>query len=406
MGVYSIKQSPPVPNEESLISSKGAVINRYLDFWLLGGASIVLWLVMFIADHFRTQSWAINHHFENMSSLFASLSLLINYPHFMASYKLVYGRGFTFVKQNWTRLILVPVLLFFVMTTALLFYFNDSSWLFFIKPINQFFEAIGWETRLGFISEAGGELLNYLLLTMYFTVGWHYTKQIYGCMMVYASYDQYPLSLQQRKLLRWGLFGIWFLSFFRSQTGSGTNDYHNFEYYSLNLPAFFSKASWLYLIVSVILVFQSVFWANYRKQGRIPSLNFLTPYIAMHLWWIPTFYQAEYVMYAVPFFHCLQYLAFVDKIEIGTLSPSTSENRARHRILLGSSLVIVGFLTFELIPSHIDSAIESFDLYGFGYFFVCAGIFINIHHYFIDNVLWRMSSDTTVRKLLLNNTYS
>ncbi len=48
---------------------------RFLDFWLLGGASILVWLVMIATEGFRA-SWAIDQHFKNLTVTTASLSLL------------------------------------------------------------------------------------------------------------------------------------------------------------------------------------------------------------------------------------------------------------------------------------------------------------------------------------------
>jgi hypothetical protein len=87
-----------------------ALTTRFLDFWLLGGASLLVWLVMISVQGFRT-SWAIDQHFKNLTITTASLSLLINYPHFLISYKLAYTRGRAFILGNWWQLLAVPALL-------------------------------------------------------------------------------------------------------------------------------------------------------------------------------------------------------------------------------------------------------------------------------------------------------
>jgi hypothetical protein len=43
-----------------------ALTTRFADFWLLGGASIGVWLVMFGLDGFRT-NWAVDQHFRNLT---------------------------------------------------------------------------------------------------------------------------------------------------------------------------------------------------------------------------------------------------------------------------------------------------------------------------------------------------
>ena len=66
------------------VAAPRALTTRFLDFWLLGGASLLVWLVMMSLQGFRT-SWAIDQHFKNLTYTAASLSLIINYPHFLIS---------------------------------------------------------------------------------------------------------------------------------------------------------------------------------------------------------------------------------------------------------------------------------------------------------------------------------
>ena len=87
-----------------------ALTTRYADFWLLGGASLLVWLVM-IRGAGIPVGWAIDQHFKNLTVTTASLSLLVNYPHFLISYKLAYSRGRSFITAHWWQLIAVPALL-------------------------------------------------------------------------------------------------------------------------------------------------------------------------------------------------------------------------------------------------------------------------------------------------------
>ncbi len=92
------------------IAGTRALTTRFTDFWLLGGASLLVWLVMFGTQGFRA-AWAIDQHFKNLTVTTASLSLLVNYPHFLVSYKLAYSRGRAFIASHWWQLIVVPALL-------------------------------------------------------------------------------------------------------------------------------------------------------------------------------------------------------------------------------------------------------------------------------------------------------
>src|SRR5688572_32328123 len=72
---------------------------------------------------FRT-SWAIDQHFKNLTYTAATLSLFVNYPHFLISYKLAYRRGRPFVLSHMWQLLIVPLLL--VATFALAFVWYDT----------------------------------------------------------------------------------------------------------------------------------------------------------------------------------------------------------------------------------------------------------------------------------------
>ena len=49
----------------------------------------------------------------------------------------------------------------------------------------------------------------------------------------------------------------------------------------------------------------------------------------------------------------------------------------------------------------MDSRVGTNDAWGMSFFVTAAMLFINIHHYFIDNVLWRFK-DPRVRAYLLS----
>jgi len=60
-----------------------------------------------------------------------------------------------------------------------------------------------------------------------------------------------------------------------------------------------------------------------------------------------------------------------------------------------------GWLAFEFLPGLADARLQTPDALGLPFFLIAATLFINIHHYFIDNVLWRFG-DPQVRAYLLD----
>jgi hypothetical protein len=98
-------------------------------------------------------------------------------------------------------------------------------------------------------------------------------------------------------------------------------------------------------------------------------------------------------------FHSLQYLTFAYKMEHTRLRGEP--RRELKATILVSGLVLAGWLAFELVPNTLDVAVGTFAAWNMFFFFTAAMLFINVHHYFIDNVLWRFK-DPEVRAYLLS----
>ena len=138
---------------------------------------------------------------------------------------------------------------------------------------------------------------------------------------------------------------------------------------------------------------------NYRLHGRRPSLTFLIPYVAFAIWWLPPFTQREFLIATVPFFHSLQYLPFVWKMERTRGLRTAPSGWPVRATTIAIGLVGTGFLAFELVPELLDAGVQiAPSVYFFGAAFI---LFINIHHYFMDNVLWRFDN-AQVRDYLLS----
>jgi hypothetical protein len=375
-----------------------ALTTRYLDFWLLGGASIAVWMVMFGLEGFRT-SWAIDEHYQHLTTTALSLSLLVNYPHFMVSYKLAYTRGPAFVRGHWWQLIAVPAVLVGAFVVAWVYY--DVR----VEQVPTLADAAemvsGWGANVQVVSgpRVGDLIFTLLFNVMVLTLGWHYSKQAFGCMVVYAHYDGYALSPGQRRLIKWALFSLWLMVFVDRNLAGDFRAWRGFSYSALDLPDTAAPLSQLLVAAGFVLVTTRVFWANYRASGQRPSATMLAPFVSLYLWWLPQFRQEDYFFVLVPLFHGVQYLAFAYRVEETRLRDTP--NREAQATLLVMGLIVGGWLVFEMVPDSLDAWLGTFDAWRIFFFFTAAMLFINIHHYFIDNVLWRFR-DPRVREYLLS----
>ena len=390
-------QSPSIDAPLNSGISRQALTTRFADFWLLGGASLLVWLVMISVQGFRS-AWAIDQHFKNLTITTASLSLLVNYPHFLISYKLAYTRGRSFISTHWWQLIAVPILMIVTFAWAFARYDVPVSQLPLVSLVQRAISGLGGNANVFSGPRLGDLLFAIAFNVMLFTVGWHYTKQVFGCMMVYAYFDKYPLSKTQRTITKYALLSIWWLNFAYGNVKGVQNNFSQFKYYSFDLPDILVPITEAIVVIGIALVAYEVFWKNYKERGRAPGVNMVVPFVALYVWWLPITRQYEFYFLLTPFFHSLQYLAFVYKMEDTRIRGL--EHPEVRGTLLAFSIVVAGWLAFEFVPNEIDTALGTFNSWQMFFFFTAAMLFINIHHYFIDNVLWRFK-DPEIQKYLL-----
>ena len=390
-------QSPSIDAPLNSGISRQALTTRFADFWLLGGASLLVWLVMISVQGFRS-AWAIDQHFKNLTITTASLSLLVNYPHFLISYKLAYTRGRSFISTHWWQLIAVPILMIVTFAWAFARYDVPVSQLPLVSLVQRAISGLGGNANVFSGPRLGDLLFAIAFNVMLFTVGWHYTKQVFGCMMVYAYFDKYPLSKTQRTITKYALLSIWWLNFAYGNVKGVQNNFSQFKYYSFDLPDILVPITEAIVVIGIALVAYEVFWKNYKERGRAPGVNMVVPFVALYVWWLPITRQYEFYFLLTPFFHSLQYLAFVYKME-DTRLRGLDHPEIRGTVL-AIGIVVAGWMAFEFLPNEIDTALGTFNAWQMFFFFTAAMLFINIHHYFIDNVLWRFR-DPEVQKYLL-----
>jgi hypothetical protein len=387
----------PVHTPANASVNRGALTTRYFDFWLLGGASLLAWLVLFVCSSHRNH-WAIDVQFRNLAAATTTLAVFINNPHFLVSYKLAYLREPQFLVKNWWQLIVVPLCLMGVFALTYVNFRAPVSVVPGLTSLTILLKSWGANPQILVGPRLGDLIFTVLFNAMYFSVGWHYTKQAFGCMTVYAHFDGYQLTHFQRGLLRWNLLGIWWLNFTYNNLDGRQQTFSRFTYYSMDLPDILLPITAGILTVGCAAVFSQVFYANYRKNKQLPTLNFLVPFVAMYVWWMPFTRETHFYLYLTPLFHSLQYLAFVYKVEDTRLKQGAHYEIKATAIVLG--VIVTAWLCFDFIPNSLDTYLHTFQHWRMFFFYTAAMLFINIHHYFIDNVLWR-SHDTHIKKYLL-----
>ena len=235
---------------------------------------------------------------------------------------------------------------------------------------------------------------------MFLTVGWHYVKQAYGCARVGARLRGCAIPDTYARVLRYSMFPLWVAVWARANVGRETFDYVGIRYGSLDLPRWLVPATNVGIVVGVLAAV-GVFAALWRHNQAAPPLLMIVPVVAMFVWWVPAAFNPTFFV-LIPMFHSLQYLPFAAKVERGRTAARHPGHRERTRrfAITAVAIVVVGWLVFEIGPELADSAVGSGNRLGLVFFAAMIPVVINIHHYFIDHVIWRSGEPEVFSHLL------
>jgi hypothetical protein len=361
------KKLHPVPQLAPAVAATPprSLISPGVDLLMIGGASILVLFIMQIMLNGGSPD-------GNLSWTVYYLSFIANFPHFLASYQLLYAdfskKVFTDLRFFWAAVVAPGILILLLLT--------------------------------GFF-DPNPKLLGYLVNSMFFFVGWHYVKQIFGGVVVSNALAGFFYNKIERLSLKANLFSLWAISFLGSNVYANNFMQDGIPYLSLNFPAWtLTVAFWSVGITGVALLFVHVL--KYIREGKVPTAMAIVCFLSIYAWYIPTFSHPMY-MHLIPFFHSMQYLLFVyafrrNKVEANIQEPGTPAGRKSYVLRHWGYLCIpiaTGAVFMYFLPRWLDSKQLYADTTTFGptAFYFAFTLFINIHHYFIDNVIWRGNND-------------
>ncbi len=354
------------------IPRPGYLFGPAFDFLTLGGGSIIICAALAVIFPRGIPS-------ARQAVLITLLMTIINQPHFAHSYQMFY-RNFRAKAfgASYPRALRLRYLIAGILVPLLLIGFLAGA-------------ALSGSARV----------LAYGANAMFFLVGWHYVKQGYGILIVDSVQKRIMFPDSAKTIFRLNGYAAWFAAWLGLNHAISTrNDYIGLVYFSIPLPA------WVYQSAVAVLAVSSVATAVVLAQrwretkGQLPWNGVVAYLTTLYLWVIFVRFN-PLVLAVVPTFHSLQYLAVVWRYQLnaaaqGAAAPAPS---ALSRLLPAqwSSFaffiaigVLLGFLGFQGIPRSIDALLPyNNHVFGPALFLFSFYIFINIHHYFLDNVMWR-----------------
>ncbi|WP_027153426.1 hypothetical protein [Mesorhizobium sp. WSM2561] len=342
------------------------------DFLMLGGSAFLILPVLFFVP-LKYEGF--------VGATMLLLAHLINHPHFAHSYQLFYRnfgrkvRGDGYDKNLQVRYIFAGVV---------------------VPLIMGGFFAYG--------SIAGNaRLLGYAGNAMAFFVGWHYVKQGYGMLMVDAVLKRRFFNEQDKKVLLFNGYAVWLFAWLQTNAVITERQFWGLDYYTFaapswvtNIAVFAAAASTAATVVMLI--------NRWRKHGGTLPYNGVVAYVVSLYAWILFVRINPLWLLVVPALHSLQYLAVVWRYQTNVeLDRSDAVIEPEFKVLsiigpiyrlrvLGFIIIgsILGILGFWLVPIALSALIPyNKEVLGSSLFLFIAWIFINVHHYFLDNVMWR-----------------
>ena len=343
------------------------------DFLTLGGGSLIVCglIALFLPTGIPTLQQAV---------LVTVLMTAINQPHFAHSYQMFYRNfrtkafGAPYARGLRLRYIIAGL----IVPTVLIGFLGGA--------------ALSGSVRV----------LAYGANLMFFLVGWHYVKQGYGILIVDSVQKRMMFPDRAKTIFRLNGYACWIVAWLAANHAlSEPNPYLGLTYFSIPFPNgiyYVSIAAAVLTTLAVLLVLAQR-WREAR--GSVPWNGVIAYLTTLYLWVI--FVRINpLVLAVVPTFHSLQYLAVVWRYQ---LNAGAQGEGARKASFLGSlwptgvgpnlamfigAGVLLGFLGFMGVPRTLD-AVFPYDKHVLGpsLFLFSFYIFINVHHYFLDNVMWR-----------------
>ncbi len=246
--------------------------------------------------------------------------------------------------------------------------------------------------------------LGLVMELMFLLVGWHYVKQGFGVLTVLSARRGVQFSAFERRVVLAHCFAGWAYAWASPATSAKEVAQSGVVYVALPRPVLMETCTGIVFAMSA-LALVVVLGRKWRVSGRLPPLAPLTG-LLITVWLWTVYSSADSLMvYMIPALHSVQYLFFVwllrrnaGRKEEASFGPKIHERL----LLLAFGALALGWLLFHGAPELLDGAWRRSERASGGDFalgvtpFAAAFFaFVNVHHYFMDHVIWRRENPET-----------
>lgn len=307
-----------------------------------------------------------NFDLQSLAITFYALSLVCNYPHYMATIYRAYGTKADFTKYRFFTLHLTACLVI-----------------------------------LGIFAHTSHKLLA-IIFTVYLTWSpWHYMGQNFGLFMMFSRRANLNISNFDRTAIYLAFIASYLMLFFSFHTGDSQDPY----ILSLGIPPIIGRSA---QITFLVMFFLTAGYGLFNLLRQAPLKLMIAPLVVLStefFWFVlPTILQLTNSIGSVPqvrystgvlaIMHSAQYLWITSYYAKKENSTADSNWRLLPYLL---TLIIGGIALFVPGP-WLVSYIFSYD---FTTSFLIFTALINIHHFLLDGAIWKLR-DSKISALLLN----
>ena len=332
--------------------SSPSILSPVVDFLCVGGLSLIVLVPLLVSGQAELG-------FVTIAAL-VWIQTLINTAHFMASYRIVYRDRAMIMKHKWAA-IGVPVIMAAFIALALA---TESTVLVVL-----------------FFAVSSGYL------------AWHYTGQAWGMMASYGRLGGLSFDNSERLLIRSSLriMLAWHVTWFL--------------HYAIRNPAVLEPVDAIYRVVSAVTIIGFALGLvglvkAWRRTGRIPPVRAVVPWLAIFVWYAAVARWGIAGLFLVQLAHAIQYLEFPARVEVNRASANKAVRLGTHMLLYAAALLALAFAVTVVVPGPAMSVVT--DALGIAQGSAAPVLilyFINIHHYFTDGVIWKISNPEVRRDL-------
>lgn len=240
--------------------------------------------------------------------------------------------------------------------------------------------------------------LGYAIQLMFALVGWHYVKQGFGVMAVLGARRGIFFRPYERIIILAHCFAGWAHAWASHGYPGVEVEQDGVVYTSLARPGWIDDVTFYALAATVPPLLIALAVKAYR-DGRAALMFAPLTGLLCSVWAWTLFSGIDpLVRYMIPALHSIQYLYFVYLLSRREAEerqgPPWFERSVRVRVgILAFSALALGLVLIRLAPWALDDGLvrgkdRALPL-GPTPYFAAFSVFINIHHYFMDHVIWR-----------------